>query len=348
VTADPLPVEGDPVPPDVAPESGQILTRMRELGLADLPAETVADLRALSRAEASLIAAGREVGSVEDVLVDRGGKSGREMCMRIYRPPGQVERAILWIHGGGWVLGDLESADSACRSLCLDTSAVVASVDYRLAPENPFPAGLEDCFQALCWLDREVAADAEPVPLVVGGDSAGGNLAAALCLLSRQRSGPSIDHQLLLYPVTDRDFDTASYRAFADGYGLTRDLMRRFWGHYLPGSEPEPEGGLISVLRAADLRDLPPATIVIAGCDVLRDEGEAYALRLRVAGVPVALLRYAGQIHGFWTYSAVSDISRAVNDDIRGSLAATSLGLLARLGRRNGVKGTASGDQFGS
>jgi acetyl esterase len=347
VTTGPLPVEGDPVPPDVAPESARILTRMHELGLADLPAETVADLRALSRAEAPLIGPPREVGSVEDLLVDRDGEVGA-MTVRVYRPPGQVERAILWLHGGGWVLGDLESADSACRSLCLDTSAMVVSVDYRLAPENPFPAGLEDCFDALRWLDREVAADAEPVPLVVGGESAGGNLAAALCLLARQRSGPSIDHQLLLYPVIDRDFDTASYRAFADGYGLSREQMRRFWDHYLPGSEPEPEGGLVSVLRAADLRDLPPATIVIAGCDVLRDEGEAYAMRLRVAGVPVALLRYAGQIHGFWTYSAVSDLSRAVNEDIRGSLAATSPGLLARLRRRNGAKGTTPGDQIGS
>jgi acetyl esterase len=308
-----IPAEAHPVPADLAPESSLIFARMRELGLFDRPAETVEEMRAASRAEDPLIGPRREVGSVEEIMVS--GSHG-PMRVRLYRPHGPAQRAILWLHGGGWVVGSLDGADSGCRALCLETAAVVASVDYSLAPEHPFPTGLEDAFEALQWLDRELAAGAEPLPLVVGGDSAGGNLAAALCLLARERGGPSIEHQLLLYPVTDHDFDTASYRQFADGYGLSRDLMRRFWGHYLPDPTIAADG-LVSVLRAQDLRDLPPATIVIAGRDVLRDEGEAYAVRLRVAGVPVAILRYAGQMHGFWTYSAVSNLAQAVNEDIR-------------------------------
>jgi acetyl esterase len=323
--------ESNPTPADLAPESKAIFDRMRAIGLFDLPSDTVAEMRAVTRAEDALVAAPREVATVEEILIPRPSGS-EQLRIRLYRPPVPATRAILWLHGGGWVVGDLESADAGCRSLCLDTDALVASVEYRLAPEDPFPAGLEDGYDALRWLDRELAAGDDPLPLVVAGDSAGGNLAAALCLLARERGGPSIEHQLLIYPVTDHDFGTESYRQFAEGYLLSRDDMRRYWDYYLPGDESiDP---FASVLRADDLHDLPPATIVIAGCDVLRDEAEAYAVRLRVAGVPVVALRYAGQLHGFWTYSAVSDISRAVNHDIRGSLEATGPGAKARLRRR--------------
>lgn len=306
----------DPVPSELAPESRQILARMAELGLDRWPTGTPTELRALAAAEAeALIEAPPEVGEVEEAAITAADPK-REIAIRVYRPKGVAQRTILWVHGGGWVTGGLDAADTACRSLCLDTSALVASVDYRLAPEHPFPAGLEDCFAALRWFDERSASERQRLPLIVAGDSAGGNLAAALCLLVRERGGLKIDRQVLIYPVTDPNLDGDSYREFGDGYGLTRDLMRWFWDQYVGAASGE---HLAAVLRA-DLRGLPPATVVIAGCDVLRDDGEAYAARLREAGVEVDVLRYPGQIHGFWIYSATSDISRAVNAAILASI----------------------------
>ncbi|MBS1678412.1 MAG: alpha/beta hydrolase [Actinobacteria bacterium] len=311
---------GPVIPSDLALASRLILTRMDELGLLGRATETVAEVRALAAAEAALIGPPAAVGGVEEVVI-LGRGPGREIPIRVYRPQGRAERAILWLHGGGWVTGGLEAADVGCRALCRDTSALVASVGYRLAPEHPFPAGLDDCFAALRWFDDRRASGAEALPLIVAGDSAGGNLAAALCLLARESGGPAIHHQVLLYPVTNPDFETDSYRDFADGYGLGRELMRWFWRHYV-GTVEDRVDHRAAVLRAPDLRDLPPATIVIAGRDVLRDEAEAYAGRLRDAAVPVDVLRYPGQIHGFWHYSAVSDIQRSVNREIGRTLLA--------------------------
>jgi acetyl esterase len=158
--------------------------------------------------------------------------------------------------------------------------------------------------------------------LVVGGDSAGGNLAAALCLMARERGGPTVDNQLLLYPVTSSECDTSSHREFAEGYLLTREMMQRFWSLYTRAPDAGRDG-LASVLLARELLGLPAATFVVAGCDVLRDEAESYAQRLRLAGVPVEVLRYPGQLHGFWTYRGASDIAKAVNAEIRASLDAT-------------------------
>jgi acetyl esterase len=305
---------------ELAPESESILDRMRELGLLDWPTGTPAELRALSRAEAeALIAPPREVGAVEELMIEGGGP-GVEIAIRLYRPPGGAERAILWLHGGGWVIGDLDGADSACRALCLDAAAVVASVGYRLAPEHPFPAGLDDGLAALRWFDAHLGGEDRELPLLVGGDSAGGNLSAALCMVARERGGPRIDRQLLIYPVTDTDFGRGSFQEFAEGYGLTAEIMRWFWEQYV-GALREGVDERATVLRAGDLRGLPPATVVIAGSDVLRDEGEAYATRLAEADVPVDVLHYPGQMHGFWLYSACSDIQRRVNAEICASLA---------------------------
>jgi acetyl esterase len=198
----------------------------------------------------------------------------------------------------------------------------VVSVDYALAPEHPFPEGLNDAYSALSWLSAELASVPEPQQLVVGGDSAGANLAAALCLMARTRGGPTIDNQLLLYPVTSYECDTTSYRDFAEGYLLTRERMLFFWSLYARG----PDAGrhsFASILRALELRGLPAATFVIAGCDVLRDEAESYAERLRLAAVPVDVLRYPGQLHGFWTYRGASNIPTAVNAEIKASLDAS-------------------------
>lgn len=307
----------DGAPPGLAPESRAILAMAGELGLLDQEASTVDGLRALARAERPMMGTTPEVGDVEDREI---GSTRGSIRIRIYRPPGKPpSRTILWLHGGGWVVGDLDHADIDCRGLCLEIGSTVVSVEYGLAPENPFPDGLDDAFSALTWLDEELASAPVAQQLVVGGDSAGGNLAAALCLLVQARGGPKIDDQLLIYPVTDSGCDTASYREFADGYLLDREAMLLFWSLYTK-EDRDARKEFASVLLAADLGDLPAATVVIAGCDVLRDEAEAYAERLRLAGVPVDVHRYPGQVHGFWSYRGASNIPASVNADIRASL----------------------------
>lgn len=226
--------------------------------------------------------------------------------VRIYRPEGEGPHpALVYLHGGGWVLCNLDTHDGTCRSLCNQAGCVVVSVDYRLAPEHRFPAGLEDCYAAVRWVaERSSELGVDPARIAVGGDSAGGNLTAAVTLLARERGGPRLVHQLLVYPVTDARCDTASYEANAEGYFLTREAMRWFWQHYLP-SEAHGADPLASPLRARDLAGLPPATVITAEFDPLRDEGEAYARRLEEAGVPVRHRRYDGVIHGFFGMGAV-------------------------------------------
>jgi acetyl esterase len=302
-------------PPGLAPESRRIFEEMDRLGLLEAEAETPAQMRRNSEAERPLMGEGPEVARVEEIAIETDGGA---LPLRVYWPGGRAERAILWLHGGGWVVGDLAHGDVDCRRLCVDTDSLLVAADYRLAPEHPFPAGLEDAYAALVWLAGELGSTYSPRRIVVGGDSAGGNLAAALCLLARERGGPAIDHQLLVYPVAADDFETGSYREFGEDYVLTREAMTTFWTHYVGarvGEAPE----LAAILRAPELRGLPAATFVIAGCDVLRDEAEAYAARLSDAGVPVQVLRYPGQLHGFWTYGAHSELPRQINSEVRRS-----------------------------
>jgi len=234
---------------------------------------------------------------VEDVTVP--GAVG-PMAARLYadsRTKGLP--CILYIHGGGWVICDLDSHDLIGRALAKESGCAVLSVDYRLAPEHPFPAGLQDCRAALLWVrDHGASLGLDGSRIAVAGDSAGGNLAAALCLLMRDEAPKLIRHQALIYPVTDHNFDRPSYLDFADDYGLTRDEMRWFWRHYLARPE-DADHPHASVLRAPDLRNLPPATVTSAEFDVLRDEGEEYAERLRAAGNEVSLHRVAGTCHGY-------------------------------------------------
>jgi acetyl esterase len=311
------PADDPRIPADLFPESRSMMAATIELGLLDIEADTVDQIRSVAKAEGPLIGTGPAVKRVEEIDIE--GPEGT-LPLRIYHPPlPDPRRAILFLHGGGWVLGDLDHADADCRRLCVDTGSLVVAVDYRLAPEHPFPAGLEDAYAALRWLAEKVGSTSGPPRLVVGGDSAGGNLTAALTLLARERGGPAIDHQVLIYPVTDRDFETDSYRTFGDGYLLTRAAMELFWASYVPAASGDTDP-LAAVLRAEDLSGLPPATVVVAGCDVLRDEAEAYGLRLRLADVSVDVLRYPGQLHSFWTYGGASDIGRKVNADILASL----------------------------
>ena len=225
-----------------------------------------------------------------------------DVALRIYQPEGYAGRgALVYLHGGGWVLGDIDSHDETCRRLADGAGVMVVSVDYRLAPEAQYPKPLDDCYAATLWVAAnagELGIDARRI--AIGGDSAGGNLAAAVALRSRDEAiGPQLCFQLLIYPVTDADFETTSYKDNADGYFLTRDIMRWFWDHYVP-EQADREAAYASPLRAASLSDLPPALVQTAEFDPLRDEGEAYATALTAAGVRVAATRYPGLVHGFF------------------------------------------------
>lgn len=225
--------------------------------------------------------------------------------IRIYRPAEGVLPVVVFCHGGGWVLCNLDTHDDLCRSLANGTGAAVVSVDYRQPPEHPFPAAVDDAYGALQWVvaqAHELGVDEDRV--AVAGDSAGGNLAAALCLMARHRSGPPIRFQLLIYPVLAHAFDTGSYVDKATGYFLTAEHMRWYWDQYL-ADPADGRNQYASPLFAEDLGGLPSAHIVTGEHDPLRDEGEAYAGRLREAGVDVTNVRYGGMFHGFFTLGRV-------------------------------------------
>jgi acetyl esterase len=233
-----------------------------------------------------------------------------DVPVRIYRPEGDGPFPLLvWYHGGGWVIGSVAGADATCRRLAAQAGAVVVSVDYRLAPEHPFPGPVEDCYAATRWAVEHAAEwDADASRLAVGGDSAGGNLAAVMCLAARERTGPDIRFQLLVYPVTDLLMSYPSITENGEGYLLTADTMRWFVGHYL--GDADPKDPLASPLYADDLSGLPPALVITAEYDPLRDEGEAYGVALEQAGVAVTARRFAGQIHGFFGFGAIFPAAR--------------------------------------
>ena len=258
--------------------------------------------------EAARLGPRPEVAAVKDLEIP--GPAG-PIPVRVYRASEQEERPVLvYLHGGGWVICSLETHDVTCRQLANAADCVVVSVDYRLAPEHRFPAAPEDCYAALCWSARNAESlGGDPRRLAVGGDSAGGNLSAVVSLMARDRGGPRLCHQLLVYPVTDHAFDTDSYRENAEGPLLTRAAMQGFWGHYL-AREEDGRHAYASPLRAQDVAGLPPAHVITAEYDPLRDEGEAYARRLAAAGVPVVQSRYDGMIHGFFGFTDLIDPAR--------------------------------------
>lgn len=221
------------------------------------------------------------------------------VAARLYRPVDAAGGPVtLLVHGGGWVVGTLDSYDGFSRRLALDSGSAVMTIDYRLAPEHPYPAALDDCFAALSWLAANGAKLKLDVSrIALAGDSAGANLCTALALMARDRGGPAIRHQLMLYPALDRACDTNSF-AENDRYLLTPAMMRWYWRQYV-GDRPDDEVRLALPLRSADLSGLPGATIITAEYDPLRDEGEAYAAMLALAGVPTEFVRVPGQIHGF-------------------------------------------------
>jgi acetyl esterase len=249
------------------------------------------------------------------------------IMVRIYRPEGLapgLSPALVYFHGGGWVLGGLETVDGPCRRLAVGAKCVIVSVAYRLAPEHRFPIPVEDAFAATRYLAEQAEAfGVDRDRIAVGGDSAGGNLAAAVALLASQRSGPRLAFQLLCYPVTNHAFDTPSYREFAEGYLLTRRGMQWYWSKYLPRPE-DGDNPAASPLRARPdtLRGLPPALVMTAEFDPLRDEGEAYADHLRSAGVRVETRRQDGLIHGFLQFGGIIDRARTALDEAAAALRA--------------------------
>ena len=276
------------------PEYDAMLRQLAALDgppLGDLPVQAGREMYRAMQPDAGDVA----VGAVQDASADG-------VPVRIYRPAGDGPFPVtMMFHGGGWVIGDLVTADCQSREVCNGAATLVVSVDYRLAPEHRFPAAADDCYAATVWAARN-AADwgGDPSRLAVAGDSAGGNLAAVVAQMARDKSGPAIAFQLLVYPVTDGvHFDTASYRDNGEDYLLTADSMHWFWNHYAPAVEAR-RNPYASPLLADDLSGLPPALVMTAEFDPLRDEGEAYAHKLAAAGAAVELVRYDGLIHGFF------------------------------------------------
>ena len=287
----------------VDPQAQQVLDQLAALGLQ--PNYTVSPAEARRNSKSRPTAPGPEVAKVEDRSIPGVGP---DIPVRIYTPSGDGPfAAVGWFHGGGWVVGDLDTADGTARHLAVGAGCVVVSVDYRLAPEAKFPAASDDCYAATEWITQNAASiNVDPARIAVGGDSAGGNLAAAVALMAKDRGGPSLVFQLLVYPVTAMDFGTGSYRQNSNGPLLTEDAMKWYWKQYL-SSEADAANPYAAPLVAKDLSGQPPALVITAELDPLCDEGEAYGQRLQAAGVPTIITRYDGMIHGFFGMSAVID-----------------------------------------
>ncbi|MDE2150075.1 MAG: alpha/beta hydrolase [Gammaproteobacteria bacterium] len=297
------------------PQVKVLLEILDATGAPPLSSQTPADARAAYREMARMKPPGGAViAGARDL--DIPGADGR-IPLRVYTPRGAPPFPLLvFFHGGGFVIGDLDTHDAGCRELCAGAGCVVVAVDYRLAPEHKFPAAVDDCLAATRWVGAHAAElRGDPSRIAVGGDSAGGNLATVVALRSRDEGGPRLCAQLLIYPVTDHySRSTVSMRENADGYLLTLDSMVWFADHYLRDAADIGHPHAVP-LRAATLHGLPPAWVGTAEFDPLRDEGEAYAARLAAAGVPTTARRYDGAIHGFLSFFAVLDLGRQIMND---------------------------------
>jgi len=285
--------------PTLHPQIVQVLDAMAKAELRPIeemtPAEARAQMEATARARK---AEPLPVAKVEERLIP--GPAG-DIPVRLYYPNAAAPvPAIVYYHGGGHVIGSLDTHDFIARNLCAGVDALVASVDYRMGPEHKFPAAVDDCFAALQWVHENAASlGADPSRIGVHGDSAGANLAAVAALMARDKGGPQLRLQSLVYPVGDYTLSGASYEKYAQGYGaLTRDAMAWFGRHYLR-SAADAEDWRASPIKATSHKGVAPAIVVVAECDVLHDDGESYAEGLRRAGVPVEYREYPGMIHGF-------------------------------------------------
>jgi acetyl esterase/lipase len=285
------------------------------------PAEpTVAELRAAHDREApQLSGPGPRLARVADLVMP--GPYGW-LPLRAYWPSDAPDLPlVVYLHGGGWTVGSIASFDAVTRALAAASGAIVVSVGYRLAPEQTFPAPVDEAVATVRWLAENAALlGADPGRLAIAGDSAGGNLATVAARRLRDEGGPRLRMQALVYPVCDVALDTPSAERFAEGFGFTAEAMRRFWDLYLgdaDGADPD-----ASPLRAGDLRGLPPAFVATAAADVLRDEGEAYGYALRAAGVRATIRRYPGTVHGFWRWLGRVQASRRAIGEVGAALRA--------------------------
>jgi acetyl esterase len=289
----------------IDPIAAGLLQQMAEAGAPPLNELSPAEARLSAEGFLALAGEKDEVDSaVEMTFPGPGGN----VAVTVYTPKGAPAGplgCLVYYHGGGWVLGDREGVDPTLRKLANAAKCKVVSVEYRLAPEHKFPAPLDDCYAALQWVaanGKSIGVD--PNRLAVGGDSAGGNLAAAVAIRARDEKGPAIKLQLLVYPVTNHDYSTASYAENGKDYLLTQDMMEWFWNHYLSKAS-DGKNPLVSPLLLKDLAGLPSAVVYTGEFDPLRDEGEAYGARLKAAGVPTYRKRFDGQIHAFWQMGGV-------------------------------------------
>jgi acetyl esterase len=299
----------NPAPPVLDPKTEwflQFLKQMNRPEVFDVPVAEAREMQAKAQAMAPVT---KLPADVEDRTIPVGPKG--KVALRILRPAGNKEvlPAVMYFHGGGWVLGDAETYDRFMREITNGASAALVFVEYSRAPEERYPIPMEECYAATKWVaehagELRVMAD----QIAVAGDSAGGNIAAAVTLLAKERGGPEIAAQALIYPATTATFDTSSFEQFASGYFLTRDATKWFWRQYIPDPATESEPTACPLQASAEqLKDLPPALIITAECDVLRDEGEQYARKLIQAGVPVTCTRYLGAIHGFMGINFLAD-----------------------------------------
>ena len=287
---------------------------MHEDGLTDLHSGGVAAARTFNDSRKMPDDMLPPIYHVEDSAIS--GETG-EIPIRIYRPNDDRELPLLmWFHGGGWVLGDLDTGEFKCRKLAHDVGCVVVSVDYRCAPETPFPGAIDDCFAATLWAASSAdELGVDPSHIAVAGDSAGGNLAACVALRARD-AGLNLVFQLLVYPVIEANFDRASYSDNAEGYLLTASAMKWFWDCYVPNIADRNHSD-VAPICASDLSGLPPALVMTAEFDPLRDEAEDYGQALKAAGVDTVTRRYIGMTHAFYmlpTETPVAEIDAATDE----------------------------------
>ncbi len=303
------------------PQAQDLLEQLKQAGAKPVEAMSVAEARALSWSYIGLQGEPEPVAAVTHRFIP--GPTA-DLPIRIYHPAGQGPfPALVLFHGSGWVVANLDVADAPARALANRTGCVIVAVNYQKAPEHKFPVPFDDCYATAVWVAEHAGElSVDPARIGVAGDSAGGNLAAAVALKARDAGGPVLAYQLLIYPATNYDLDTPSALANAEGYLLQRESMRWFWDHYL--SEPsDAENPLACPLRAPDLSGLPPAFVVTAEFDPLCDDGDRYAEALRAAGVAVSHRRYDGMLHGFFWMAGVLDQARALYEEIGKEVRAT-------------------------